>query len=54
MGLKPHTKFQHKDSKKLHKLENPEETDVEVADRIVANIRRRVYGDVSTIGPSLS
>ncbi|KAJ1268927.1 hypothetical protein BS78_07G171100 [Paspalum vaginatum] len=38
-----------KDSNKLHKLKNPEETDVELADRIVANIRRRVYGDVSRI-----
>jgi len=43
-----------KDSKKQHKLKNPEETDVQVADRIVANIRRRVYGDVSRLEPSVS
>ncbi|KAK3164858.1 hypothetical protein QOZ80_1AG0025750 [Eleusine coracana subsp. coracana] len=42
-----------KDPKKL-KLKNPEETDVEAADRIVANIRRRVYGDACSIGQSLS
>ncbi|KAL6636870.1 hypothetical protein ACP70R_024442 [Stipagrostis hirtigluma subsp. patula] len=42
-----------KDPKQAHKLKKPEETDVEVADRIVANIRRRVYGDVSSTGPSL-
>ncbi|KAF8703448.1 hypothetical protein HU200_032254 [Digitaria exilis] len=43
-----------KDPKKAHMLKNPEETDVEIADRIVANIRRRVYGDVSRTGPSVS
>ncbi|PAN38680.1 hypothetical protein PAHAL_7G189100 [Panicum hallii] len=43
-----------KDPKKQHELKNPEETDVQVADRIVANIRRRVYGDVSRMGPSVS
>lgn len=43
-----------KDPKKLHKLKYPEETDVEIADRIVANIRRRVYGDTSMIMPSVS
>ncbi|CAL5016387.1 unnamed protein product [Urochloa decumbens] len=43
-----------KDSKKAHELKNSEETDVELADRIVANIRRRVYGDVSRTGPSVS
>ncbi|XP_062199524.1 pentatricopeptide repeat-containing protein At5g11310, mitochondrial-like [Phragmites australis] len=43
-----------KDPKKLHKLKSAEETDVEVADRIVANIRRRVYGDASRTGPDLS
>ncbi|EER88897.1 pentatricopeptide repeat-containing protein At5g11310, mitochondrial [Sorghum bicolor] len=43
-----------KDPKKLEKLKDPEETDVQVADRIVANIRRRVYGDVLRIVPSVS
>jgi pentatricopeptide repeat protein len=44
---------QSKGPKKLiHK--NPEETDVEAADLIVANIRRRVYGDAYGIGQSLS
>lgn len=38
-----------KDLNKLQELKNPEETDVEVADRIVANIRRRVHGDISRI-----
>ncbi|CAN6228523.1 unnamed protein product [Urochloa humidicola] len=43
-----------KDPKKAHELKIPEETDVELADRIVANIRRRVYGDISRTGPSVS
>ncbi|XP_066377567.1 pentatricopeptide repeat-containing protein At5g11310, mitochondrial [Miscanthus floridulus] len=43
-----------KDLKKPHKLKDPEETDVQVADRIVANIRRRVYGEVSRIVSSVS
>ncbi|TVU33766.1 hypothetical protein EJB05_15573, partial [Eragrostis curvula] len=37
-----------KDPKKL-KLQSPEETDVEAADRIVTSIRRRVYGDGCSI-----
>uniref|UniRef100_A0ACD5YK11 Uncharacterized protein n=1 Tax=Avena sativa TaxID=4498 RepID=A0ACD5YK11_AVESA len=36
-----------KDPKELHKLKNDEETAVQVADRIVASIRKRVYGGVS-------
>lgn len=43
-----------KDPKKLRELRDPEETDVQIADRIVANIRRRVYGDISRIVPSVS
>jgi pentatricopeptide repeat protein len=43
-----------KDPTNVHKLKCPEETDVQVADRIVANIRIRVYGDVSRIGASLA
>lgn len=37
-----------KDPKELGKLKEDEETDVEVADRLVANIRRSVYGVAST------
>uniref|UniRef100_A0A0D9V1D8 Pentacotripeptide-repeat region of PRORP domain-containing protein n=1 Tax=Leersia perrieri TaxID=77586 RepID=A0A0D9V1D8_9ORYZ len=37
-----------KDPKELDKLKQDEETDVEVADRLVANIRRSVYGGAST------
>ncbi|CAM0948972.1 unnamed protein product [Alopecurus aequalis] len=40
-----------KDPKELHKLKDDEETDVQVADRIVASIRKRVYGGVSRILP---
>lgn len=42
-----------KDPKELHKLKKDEETDVEVADRLVANIRRKVYGGASRIASPL-
>ncbi|XP_047050141.1 pentatricopeptide repeat-containing protein At5g11310, mitochondrial-like [Lolium rigidum] len=40
-----------KDPKELHKLKDDEETDVQVADRLVASIRKRVYGGVSMTLP---
>uniref|UniRef100_A0ACD5ZTI0 Uncharacterized protein n=1 Tax=Avena sativa TaxID=4498 RepID=A0ACD5ZTI0_AVESA len=40
-----------KDPKELRKLKNDEETAVQVADRIVASIRKRVYGGVSGTSP---
>lgn len=42
-----------KDLKGLHKLKNDEETDVHVADRLVANIWKRVYDGVSRVVSSL-
>ncbi|VAI27406.1 pentatricopeptide repeat-containing protein At5g11310, mitochondrial [Triticum aestivum] len=42
-----------KDPKELHKLKDDEETDVQAADRIVANIRKRVYGGVSRLASPL-
>jgi hypothetical protein len=36
-----------KDPKELHKLKDDQETDVQVADRLVTSIRKRVYAQVA-------
>jgi hypothetical protein len=42
-----------KDPNELHKLRNDEKTDVQVTDRLVASILRRIYEGFSRIGSPL-